>query len=58
MESRREQMNTQNTATRIRIEEIIGLLNAYHRGWLTYDSAHVLQLQRERRELELAELAA
>ena len=34
-----------------RLQEIEGDLAAYRNGWMSYDSAHVAALQRERAEL-------
>jgi hypothetical protein len=35
-------------APQTRQEEIEGMLNAYRQGWISYDKAHVIELQTER----------
>ena len=34
-----------------RVDEIKGWLNAYRKGWISYDSGHVRELRLELREL-------
>jgi hypothetical protein len=38
-------------APQTRMEEIVGMLNAYRQGWISYDKSHVQELQAERATL-------
>jgi hypothetical protein len=48
----------EKVAPQTRIEQIEGWLNAYRQGWVSYNSAHVAELQRERQELLKAQQSA
>ncbi|MBU9632053.1 hypothetical protein KTE60_22470 [Burkholderia multivorans] len=41
----------ETTTQQSRIAEIEGWLNAYRQGWVSYDAAHVRELQAERQAL-------
>lgn len=34
------------------LEQVLGMLNAYRQGWISYDTAHVRELQKRRLELQ------